>query len=107
VPRARVEIVTYRVRASATSAKPVLRFATPMGPTPPRAAQAPVRHVYWAELEDFKETPVYWGERLQPGNVIQGPAIIQVPVTTIVVHPHQTARLNPYGNVLIDLHGGN
>ena len=104
---ARVEIVTYRVRASSISAKPVLRPATPIGSTPPREAWAPARNVYWAELEDFAATPVYWGERLQPGNIIQGPAIMQVPVTTIVVHPHQTARLDPYGNVLIDLHGGN
>ena len=51
-------------------------------------------------------TPIYWGERLQAGNSIQGPAIIQVPVTTIVVHPGQRARLDPYGNVLIDLHAG-
>ena len=33
------------------------------------------------------------------------PAIVQVPDTTIVVHPDQAARLDPYGNVLIDLHG--
>jgi N-methylhydantoinase A len=103
---ARVEIVTYRVRASAVSAKPVLRPTPAVSPTPPQEACAPARRVYWAELADFEETPVYWGERLQSGNIIQGPAIIQVPMTTIVVHPGQTARLDPYGNVLIDLHGG-
>jgi N-methylhydantoinase A len=104
---ARVEIVTYRVRASSMSPKPVLRPAATVDTTPPAEARAPARPVYWAEREDFEETPIYWGERLQSGNVIQGPAILQVPVTTIVVHPGQTARLDPYGNVLIDLHGGN
>jgi N-methylhydantoinase A/oxoprolinase/acetone carboxylase beta subunit len=39
------------------------------------------------------------------GNVVPGPAIIQVPDTTIVVHPFQTARVDPYGNVLIELGG--
>jgi N-methylhydantoinase A/oxoprolinase/acetone carboxylase beta subunit len=39
------------------------------------------------------------------GNVVQGPSIIQVPDTTIVVHPFQTARIDPYGDVLIDLGG--
>jgi N-methylhydantoinase A/oxoprolinase/acetone carboxylase beta subunit len=39
------------------------------------------------------------------GNVMSGPAIIQVPDTTIVVHPFQTARIDAYGNVLIDLGG--
>ena len=52
------------------------------------------------------ETPVFWGEKLAAGNQVSGPAIIQVPDTTIVVHPGQTARIDPYGNVLIDLHAG-
>jgi len=37
--------------------------------------------------------------------VIPGPAIIQVPDTTIVVHPWETARMDAYGNILIDLGG--
>src|SRR4029450_8351423 len=103
---ARVEIVTYRVRTSTTSTKPALRPAPEHGPTPPPKARAAPRAVYWAEVGDFDTTPVYWGEQLLPGNLISGPAIIQVPDTTIVVHPGQTARLDPYGNVLIDLDGG-
>ncbi|PYN92031.1 MAG: 5-oxoprolinase, partial [Candidatus Rokuibacteriota bacterium] len=67
------------------------------------AAHAAARPVYWAELGDFDDTPVFWGERLVAGNVVVGPAIIQVPDTTIVVHPFQTARVDPYGNVLIEL----
>jgi N-methylhydantoinase A len=59
--------------------------------------------VYWAELGGFELTPVLWGERLVAGNRVAGPAIIQVPDTTIVVHPGQAARIDPYGNVLADL----
>jgi N-methylhydantoinase A len=62
--------------------------------------------VYWAETGDFEPTPVFWGEKLAAGNTLKGPAIIQVPDTTIVVHPGQAARIDAYGNVLIDLHGG-
>lgn len=103
---ARVEIVTYRVRASALSVKPAIEPQPESGPEPPAAACAPVRDVFWAELGDFQPTPVFWGERLRAGNVIAGPAIVQLPDTTIVVHPEQTARLDPYGNFIIDLHGG-
>ena len=46
-----------------------------------------------------------WGDRLVAGNVVPGPAILQVSDTTIVVHPFQTARVDPYGNVLIELGG--
>ena len=102
---ARVEVVTYRVRASAVSAKPLIVAAPEADRTPAPDARAGTRPVYWTELGDFDATPVFWGERLVPGNVVPGPAIIQVPDTTIVVHPFETARLDPYGNVLIDLGG--
>ncbi|HVQ78080.1 MAG TPA: hydantoinase/oxoprolinase family protein [Candidatus Binatia bacterium] len=101
---ARVEMVTMRVRTSAVSTKPALRPAAEEGPAPPSDARVGTRPVYWAELGDFESTPVYWGDKLRPGNVLAGPAIVQVPDTTIVVHPFQSARLDLYGNVLIELH---
>ena len=100
---ARVEIVTYRVRTTAVSAKPAIRPARERGATPSDDARAGARPVYWAELGDFEPTPVFWGERLVAGNRVAGPAIIQVPDTTIVVHPGQAARIDAYGNVLVDL----
>jgi len=100
---ARVEIVTYRVRTTAAGTKPALRPAAERSASPPSESRAPSRRVFWSELGDFDATPVFWGERLEPGNRIAGPAIIQVPDTTIVVHPGQIARLDPYGNVLVDL----
>jgi len=100
---ARVEIVTYRVRTTAVSAKPAIRPLPEHDTTPPPSSRAGTRRVYWAELGDYDPTPVYWGEQLLSGNRIAGPAIIQVPDTTIVVHPGQMARLDPYGNVLVDL----
>src|SRR4029077_9178880 len=104
-PEARVEVVTYRVRASAISPKPRI-VATAEGSREPAAdARGPARPFYWSELGDFDTPPVFLGDRLKPGNVIVGPAIVQVPDTTIVVHPFQTALVDPYGNVLIDLDG--
>jgi N-methylhydantoinase A len=102
---ARVEVVTYRVRASAVSPKPRIVAAPEAAREPVAEARRPSRPVYWSELGDFDVTPVFLGDRLTPGNVIVGPAIVQVPDTTIVVHPFQTARVDPYGNVLIDLGG--
>jgi N-methylhydantoinase A len=102
---ARVEIVTYRVRASAVSTKPRVVAAPESDSAPSAGARAGTRPVYWSELGDFEATPVLWGERLMPGNVVPGPAIVQVPDTTIVVHPFESARVDPYGNVLTDLDG--
>lgn len=102
---ARVEIVTYRVRASAVSAKPRIVAVREGDRAPASDARVSTRPVYWAELGDFAPTPVFLGERLVAGNVVPGPAIIQAPDTTIVVHPFESARMDPYGNVLIDLGG--
>jgi N-methylhydantoinase A len=100
---ARVEIVTYRVRTSAVSPKPRLQPAPDQGPAPGPDARAETRPVYWAESGDFEATPIFLGERLRAGNRVKGPAVIQVPATTIVVHPGQAAQVDPYGNVLIAL----
>ncbi len=40
-------------------------------------------------------TPVYDGRDIQPGEVIQGPAIIEEPTTTIVVFPQWRIELQP------------
>ena len=104
---ARVEIVTYRVRASAVSAKPRIVAAGEGDRAPSADARAGTRPVYWSELGDFDATPVFWGGKLVAGNVVAGPAIIQAPDTTIVVHPFESARVDAYGNVLIDLGGVN
>jgi N-methylhydantoinase A len=49
----------------------------------------------------FAVTPVYDGAELRAGQRIKGPAIIEEPFTTIVLHPRQTATLDPYGNYII------
>src|SRR6188474_1334760 len=84
---ARVEIVTYRVRASAISAKPRIVAAPERDREPAPAARAGTRPVYWSEVGDFQPTPVYWSDKLEPGHIVPGPAIIQAADTTIVVHP--------------------
>src|SRR5438094_1140498 len=102
---ARVEVVTYRVRASAVSAKPRIVAAPEVDRAPSRDASAGTRPVYWSELGDFDLTPVFWGDRLVAGTVVPGPATMHVPDTPIGVHPSHKARTDPYGNVLIDLGG--
>jgi len=103
---ARVEIVTYRVRASALSLKPAIRAARRRARRPPARALAREREVFWRELGRFEKTPVFRGSRLTAGNLIDGPAIIEAPDTTIVVHPGQRVALDPYGNFVIELEGG-
>ena len=49
----------------------------------------------------FVATPIYDGPRIRVGHRIAGPAIIEEPFTTIVVHPRQVATLDRLGNYRI------
>ena len=49
------------------------------------------------------ETPVFVGDDLVPGSVLQGPAIIVEPTTTIVVDERSTLRVSDASNFLIDV----
>jgi N-methylhydantoinase A len=51
----------------------------------------------------YVPTPIYDGARLRVGHRIKGPAIIEEPFTTIVLHPRQEATLDRHGNYRIRL----
>jgi N-methylhydantoinase A len=44
------------------------------------------------------DTPVYDGRKMRARQGLQGPAIVEEPLTTIVVYPGQQIRLDPHGN---------
>ena len=51
----------------------------------------------------FVDTPVYDGDRLGAGHVVEGPAIIEERFTTIVLHPGHTASLDRFGSYALTL----
>ncbi|HEY3168800.1 MAG TPA: hydantoinase/oxoprolinase family protein, partial [Candidatus Binatia bacterium] len=61
------------------------------------------REVYFEEERKFVSTRVYDFTKMQPGVELNGPAIIESPVTTIVVNPKDRAIMDEYFNVRINL----
>jgi N-methylhydantoinase A/oxoprolinase/acetone carboxylase beta subunit len=53
----------------------------------PAAAKKGERPAYWLQQKGFSLTPVYSYEALRPGNVVDGPAIVEGEYTTLVVPP--------------------
>jgi len=41
----------------------------------------------WAESGGFQTTPLFAYELLRPGNVVEGPAVVEGEYTTLVVPP--------------------
>jgi N-methylhydantoinase A len=58
--------------------------------------------VYWKQHNDFKETEIYDADLLQPGNVIQGPAVIEARDTTIVLPPGMKYNIDQYLSGIIE-----
>jgi N-methylhydantoinase A len=95
---ARLEIVTLRVRATATTPRPKLSKAKAMSAAIPKEAKRGTREIYWADLKKAIKTPIFDGSLLKSGNKISGPCVLETPQTNVVVHPKRTLRVDAFGN---------
>jgi N-methylhydantoinase A len=97
-------VTSVRVRVHGRVRKPsVVRRATANGGV--ADARRPARDVYWEELEGRVPTAVWDGSLLEQGTRVEGPAIIELPDTTIVVRPSHRAAIDEYGNAVVSLGG--
>ncbi len=95
---ARLEMVTFRVRARCAMPAPTLNKASRMRRQASAEALTGKRKVYWSELGRAVNTSVMDGARLRAGNRLDGPVIVETTETTIVVHPGQTLSVDAWGN---------
>ena len=59
------------------------------------------RAVYFRDTKGFQLTPIYDRDALSPGERVPGPAVIEAPDTTMLVHPGQTVRMDEYRNLTL------
>src|SRR5690606_13645063 len=96
-----VEMVGIHLVASAEVGKLTMQKREPTG----RKAEETLkggRKVDYA-LEGIHEAAIYDGTKLEPGMTFSGPAIVEDPGTTIVVHPGNRVEVDGYGNIVIEL----
>jgi N-methylhydantoinase A len=98
-----VEMTLFRLTARGLLERPKLE-PIPLGKSDPSRARVGRRMVFVEARNGMAEADIYDFERLVPGNVIEGPAVIHTPITTIVVQEDQRGTLDGYRNVLIDFH---
>lgn len=97
-----IQAITYRVRGIAS-----LGFSVDLPPivaangAGPEDAVLEQRQVCLDLREGYVETPVYDYRRLAAGHEIDGPAVIQVPTTAVVVPPGTRGRIDEVGNLII------
>jgi N-methylhydantoinase A len=69
------------------------------------AASKGRRAVYFRESGGFVDTPILDGDAVKPGNAFDGPAVVELTTTTIVVRPEQTLRMDRYRNFIVERKG--
>jgi len=92
------EIISWRVVVAGP--KPVLEPQAALRDGNARTGRRPV---YFGEVGDFVDTPVYDRYRIRPDESIQGPAVFEERESTIVMPPNATAKADVHGNLIIDL----
>lgn len=94
-----IEAMSWEVRvaAKAQPLKRVKESAVSAKPSPGRGT----RQVWFRG--GAKPTPVFERDELKPGQVVAGPAIIDAPDSTMLVHPGQSARLDEYRNITLTI----
>jgi N-methylhydantoinase A len=96
------EILTFRLTASGLLKKPDVK-AEPVSTSNGAGALKGQRDVYFEENKKFVPTRVYDFNKMRPGAKFGGPAIIETPVTTVVVNPGDRAAMDEYRNIRIHL----
>lgn len=96
LPEARAEIVTLWSEPTGKVATYEREENELTDETPPAEAEKPSREVYLSEKRPAIDVDVFDGTQLKPGNVIEGPAIINLNNTSMVAHLGQDVSIDKY-----------
>jgi N-methylhydantoinase A len=97
-----VEIVNFRVRT--VGSVPKLESLQQAGePGDGGRARTGRRPVYFSEVGDFAQSPVYDRDALRPGDAFSGPAIVQERNSTVVVPPGYALQVDAFRNIVLTL----
>jgi N-methylhydantoinase A len=102
-----VEIVNLRLKALGLTSKP--QFSRkPLGDPDPSAAYVGHKQVRFADAHSPQQarpisSALYRRDRLAPGNVVVGPAVLFQLDTTAIIPPHWVATVDGWGNLIVEM----
>lgn len=98
-----VELVNVRITVIGFIEKPKLIEKPLSNEKPSSYAHIGKRKVFFEQLGDYIETSIYERERLKPGNLIEGPAVIEQYDATTVVYPDWITAVDKFENLIISM----
>jgi N-methylhydantoinase A len=96
-----MEMTMFRLAARGRMTRPEIA-AEALGDADPKPAHIGRRPIFVEARGGLEEADIYDFDRLAPGNVVVGPAVIHTPITTIVVQDAQTGRMDEFRNIVIE-----
>ncbi|MFI0845880.1 hydantoinase/oxoprolinase family protein [Mesorhizobium sp. IMUNJ 23232] len=99
-----IEMTMFRLTASGLMQRPKLPKETE-GAADASAARIGRRRIFVEARGALAEADIYDFTKLAPGNRLSGPAVIHTPITTIAVQQGQSARMDGYRNIVLDMEG--
>ncbi len=101
-PETMIEIINLRITAVGHVDKTGL-YEKPVEKIELETALKNKRKIRFEEYDMAIDVPVYDRNKLKPGVSIEGPAVIEERITTIIVHPAWNAHVDGYENVIMEV----
>ena len=98
-PAAPVEALSWEVRAATLSVRPAW---VELSISATSASETARRCVYFRG--GWQDIPIFDRDALPAQSEIHGPAVIEASDTTILVNPGHAARMDRFGNLIMDVH---
>lgn len=98
-----VELANVRLVAAGRVQKPKLKEKESHKGERSRDTAHNMRNVLFEKPSEYVETPVYVREKLKPGNIISGPAVIEQYDSTTVVYPGWVTLVDKFENLILTL----
>ena len=96
-----IEAISIAVDAIGATIKPTLRKHPIVGPDSSAAKKGTRRAYFTGKSPGFRDAAIYDYTKLVAGNVVNGPAIIETPFTTVVVPETHRADVDEYLNIVL------
>jgi N-methylhydantoinase A len=103
-----VEVINLRLTGIGPAPDVMRTKGVPRGRRKGESTHTPLkgaRPVYF-EGGGFFKTPIYERDRLRPGDLLKGPCVVEEIISSTVVIPSATARIDTWGNIAINLGKG-